>query len=188
MKTAGSGNDLRVRRTHKLLRKALEELLSEPGQHFSSITVNQICEKAMVHRTTFYKHFEDKFDLLVLWLSQDKDEYMKFSVDELLQTPFQNTSKNPNLELYTKIMQTQKNDEVFTSYIKSKQKEVLKQLMLELNQKGKKFSLPIEIIAEVYSEVSSSLSIWWLQGGRQVPPEQMDDYFYELLNKDLFWK
>ncbi|MDR0269911.1 TetR/AcrR family transcriptional regulator [Paenibacillus sp.] len=188
MKTAGSGNDLRVRRTHKLLRQALEELLSEPGQHFSSITVNQICEKAMVHRTTFYKHFEDKFDLLALLLSQDNNEYMNYSMEELLQTPFQITSKNPNLDLYAKIMQTQKNDEVFTSYIKSQQKETLKQVMLELNQKGKKFSVPIEIIAEVYSEVSSSLSIWWLQGGRQVPPEQMDHYLHELLNKDLFWK
>lgn len=185
MKTSGMGNDLRVRRTHKLLWKALEELLSE--QLFSSITVNQICEKAMVHRTTFYKHFEDKFDLLILGRSQSEDESMKFTVEEQIQTPFQHVSKNPNIELYDKIMQTQINDQIFSSYMKSLQKETLKQIMLELKQKGKKFSVPIEIIAEVYSEVTSSLSIWWLQGGRQVPAKQMDDYLHELLNKELFW-
>src|SRR5260221_7231882 len=31
---------------------------------FESITVNDICERAMVHRTTFYKHYEDKYGLL----------------------------------------------------------------------------------------------------------------------------
>lgn len=186
MKTSGSGNDLRVRRTYKLLWKAFEELLSE--QHFSSITVNQICEKAMVHRTTFYKHFEDKFDLLTLGASQSKDESTKFTVEERIRTPFQNASKNPNLELYDKIMQTQINDRIYTSYMKSNQKEMLKQELLELNQKGKEFSVPIEIIAEVYSEVISSLSIWWLQGGRQVPAKQMDGYLHKLLNKELFWQ
>src|SRR5690606_35602965 len=31
---------------------------------FESITVTNICERAMVHRTTFYKHYEDKYGLL----------------------------------------------------------------------------------------------------------------------------
>ncbi|MFD3262236.1 TetR/AcrR family transcriptional regulator [Paenibacillus lentus] len=185
MKIAGSRNDLRVRRTHKLLWNAFEELMSE--QPFSSITVNQICEKAMVHRTTFYKHFEDKFDLLISGLSQTKDESMQFTVKERIQTPFQITTKIPNIALRAKIMQTQINDEVFTSYIKSHQKEALKRDMLELNQNGEKFSVPLEIIAEVYSEVIASLSTWWLQGGRQVPEKRMDNYLHKLLNKELFW-
>ncbi|MBD8839971.1 TetR/AcrR family transcriptional regulator [Paenibacillus sp. CFBP 13594] len=56
--------DLRVTRTHKLLTMALLDLLCEKGQLFSNITINEICDKAMVHRTTFYKHFKDKFALL----------------------------------------------------------------------------------------------------------------------------
>src|SRR5436309_15254652 len=62
MKTSTQLPDLRVRRTRKLL---WEALLVEMSQHaFESITVTDICERAMVHRTTFYKHYEDKYGLL----------------------------------------------------------------------------------------------------------------------------
>jgi AcrR family transcriptional regulator len=54
--------DLRVRRTYKFLWEALLALMAE--QDFESITVTDICERAMVHRTTFYKHYEDKYGLL----------------------------------------------------------------------------------------------------------------------------
>ncbi|MFC7558721.1 TetR/AcrR family transcriptional regulator [Paenibacillus farraposensis] len=67
MKNDKANTDLRVKRTHKLLWSALGELLLDPKKEFSSITINEICEKAMVHRTTFYKHFVDKYDLLNLF-------------------------------------------------------------------------------------------------------------------------
>ena len=54
--------DLRVRRTHKLLWEALMTELSE--RTIEESTVSDICERAMVHRTTFYKHYEDKYALL----------------------------------------------------------------------------------------------------------------------------
>jgi AcrR family transcriptional regulator len=54
--------DLRVRRTYKFLWDALIALMME--RDFESLTVTDICERAMVHRTTFYKHYEDKHGLL----------------------------------------------------------------------------------------------------------------------------
>jgi len=54
--------DLRVRRTHVLLRKAFLELMSE--KEFQSITVQEIADRAMVNRATFYDHFVDKYALL----------------------------------------------------------------------------------------------------------------------------
>jgi AcrR family transcriptional regulator len=54
--------DLRIRRTYKYLWEALIYLMVE--RDFESITVTDICERAMVHRTTFYKHYEDKYGLL----------------------------------------------------------------------------------------------------------------------------
>lgn len=54
--------DLRQKRTRKFLMNALMELMEE--RSFAELSVVDICERAMVHRTTFYAHFEDKDDLL----------------------------------------------------------------------------------------------------------------------------
>src|SRR5690349_25047649 len=62
MNASNQSLDLRVRRTYKFLWDALISLMTE--RNFESITVTDICERAMVHRTTFYKHYEDKYGLL----------------------------------------------------------------------------------------------------------------------------
>ena len=72
MKPPDAREDLRVRRTHKLLWEALLAELSE--RPFEAITVKEICARAMVHRTTFYKHYEDKSALLEQGMRQMFDE------------------------------------------------------------------------------------------------------------------
>jgi AcrR family transcriptional regulator len=54
--------DPRKKRTRALLQQAFMELLSE--KEFLKINVQDITERAMVNRATFYAHFEDKFALL----------------------------------------------------------------------------------------------------------------------------
>src|SRR6266851_6327235 len=68
MINAQEPGDLRVRRTHKLLWEALMILMTT--QEFETISVKEICDRAMVHRTTFYKHYEDKYDLLARGMRQ----------------------------------------------------------------------------------------------------------------------
>lgn len=53
--------DLRRRRSKRYLSEALFSLMEE--RPLRDISVVDICERAMVHRTTFYAHFEDKMDL-----------------------------------------------------------------------------------------------------------------------------
>lgn len=59
--------DLRQRRTRRQLAQALAQLLEE--QPFQALSVTDICRRAMVHRTTFYAHFNDKQELLVFLLA-----------------------------------------------------------------------------------------------------------------------
>src|SRR5712691_9444674 len=54
--------DLRVRRTHMVLREALIALIEEKG--FDAVTVADIAERAMVNRATFYRHYQDKYALV----------------------------------------------------------------------------------------------------------------------------
>lgn len=57
-----NSGDLRVRRTQKWLREALIALVEERG--FDALTVGEIAERAMVSRTAFYRHYQDKYDLV----------------------------------------------------------------------------------------------------------------------------
>jgi AcrR family transcriptional regulator len=59
--TPQTGN-LRVRRTRKLLREALIELIDERG--FEALTIGEITERAMVSRAAFYRNYQDKHDLV----------------------------------------------------------------------------------------------------------------------------
>ena len=54
--------DLRIQRTQKAIIDAFYELLDEKS--FGSITVIDICDRALINRGTFYTHFEDKYQLL----------------------------------------------------------------------------------------------------------------------------
>jgi AcrR family transcriptional regulator len=55
-------HNLRVRRTQKLLREALIELIEERG--FEALTIGEITERAMVSRAAFYRNYQDKYDLV----------------------------------------------------------------------------------------------------------------------------
>ena len=68
--------DRRVRRTRKLLQEALVELTVEKG--FAAVTVRDITERAEVNRATFYRHYQDKFEML--------DRFAE-EVYQLLETP-----------------------------------------------------------------------------------------------------
>lgn len=74
MKSSPELGDLRVRRTRKLLWEALMAEMAE--RPFEQISVRDICERAMVHRTTFYKHYEDKYALLEQGMRQMYDSLL----------------------------------------------------------------------------------------------------------------
>lgn len=54
--------DRRIRRTKKLLRETLAELMDE--KEFKDISVKEITERADLNRGTFYLHYKDTYDLL----------------------------------------------------------------------------------------------------------------------------
>ena len=68
--------DLRVIKTYKSLHQAFTELLEKNS--LEEITVGELCEKAMIRKTTFYLHFQDKYDYF--------DHYL-IELNHLLQTP-----------------------------------------------------------------------------------------------------
>ena len=60
--------DLRIQKTYLALQNAFEALLEE--KRFEELTVNELCDKAMIRRTTFYKHFADKYEFFAFYIRE----------------------------------------------------------------------------------------------------------------------
>lgn len=58
--------DLRIEKTYRALMQAFAELLEE--RRYEEITVAMLCDRAMIRRTTFYKHFADKAAFFVFFI------------------------------------------------------------------------------------------------------------------------
>ncbi|WP_411677564.1 TetR/AcrR family transcriptional regulator [Caproicibacter sp.] len=54
--------DLRVQKTQEAIESALLSLIGEKG--FDGVTVRSLCLRARINRSTFYAHYQDKYDLL----------------------------------------------------------------------------------------------------------------------------
>jgi len=65
--------DLRILKTRKALTDAFWQMLGE--KRFEDITVNELCDRAMVRRATFYKHFADKYDFFAFVIRAKQAEF-----------------------------------------------------------------------------------------------------------------
>ncbi len=66
--------DLRIQKTYTCLMNAMLELIKE--KTFDQITVNELCERALVGRGTFYKHFSDKNEFFIFILNEMLEHYL----------------------------------------------------------------------------------------------------------------
>ena len=63
-----NSNDLRVIKTRKNIELSFLKLLSK--KTFDQITIQNILDEALINRTTFYKHYADKYELATLLCSR----------------------------------------------------------------------------------------------------------------------
>ena len=104
-----------VRRTYLLLMKALLDLLAE--MPFEKISLTDLCRVSMISRSTFYRYFEDKYDLLhycvnmyIEGLRPVEDLIYFKSTDSLRQfLEYLIAQVDENITLYRRIYQTNKN-------------------------------------------------------------------------------
>lgn len=67
--------DLRIIKTKQKVYRALLELLKV--KEFENIKVSELCTKSKINRSTFYDHFEDKYELLQAFFFDLKDNLSK---------------------------------------------------------------------------------------------------------------
>jgi AcrR family transcriptional regulator len=183
--------DLRVRRTRKLLQKALLEAASEKG--FAHVTVRDITERAMVNRATFYRHYEDKYDLLAHYI-EELSELIDSDGGETsagsqplpsLDTPPSGLAKllrhmQANADFY-RVMLGKQGDpafcaQTFRNYIEQGYRRILSSQASQSDPSRP----PIDLTVSYVLGAGVSAIVWWLENEEPCSPEQMAVWLYQL--------
>ncbi len=183
--------DLRVQRTRKLLQKALLQATTEKG--FAQVTVRDIAERAMVNRATFYRHYEDKYDLLAHYMEElsgliDSDEGETAPDVRLVQSPDMPPAGLVNLlrhmqanaEFY-RVMLGKQGDpafcaQSFRNYIEQGFRRILSSQVPQANASRP----PIDLTVSYILHAGVGAIGWWLENDQPCSPEQMADWLYRL--------
>lgn len=185
--------DLRVIRTRKLLCMALMDLMQT--QSFEKLTVNDICEKAMVHRATFYNHFNDKNDLLNYTLDELQEELFEKSIEKEIyssQKEMFMTIVEYVIDFITENRQKLKlifnnSSEKMSSLVSTTIKRSIKYL-LNRNKYKQEYLLPIDVIVNFFTGGITMIGIDWLESTHPYTKEEMMKFFNVLLNEEMFVK
>ena len=164
--------DLRVIKTKNLIYSTLIELMKEKS--FEEIKVSDICEKALINRSTFYAHYEDKYELLVEFLNQlDKNSKNLNNREyyiELIKLFLEHVESKK--EIYNSILINNRNS-IMMDIILS---VVNNELLTRINNEQRNAKVPNEIIAKFYLGGVIYMGITWLNDSSKYTKEEMIEY------------
>ncbi len=183
--------DLRIRRTHKLLSGALVELMNQ--KPFEKITVRDICETAMVHRSTFYTHFNDKYELLKYCLGEFEMVFDKTDLTENSLEGYRRYYLKVAREIAAEI---QANKKLYQTILKKNQEESIMQnfhkelerLILEKLKKCRdeiSFPVPPEFLATFYTGACMSVMVKWLEDDASYTAEDLLRYLDLMMRQPM---
>ena len=178
-------NDQRVKRTYRLLIRALERLLCETT--LDRITIKQLCETAQIQRTTFYQHFHSMENFLDWYLLQKQEEFRSCTARivtasdahdaflELAQSIM--NYLNSNEELIKSVMNTQINGKpLFDLYVVTCVNDLRERLNNMPEVERRAGNTPIPFLAEFYVGGMISAFRWWIENNKPVTEEEFMNY------------
>ncbi len=187
--------DPRVRRTRKLLQQAFIEATVEKG--FAALTVRDITERAMVNRSTFYRHYLDKYDLLEQHLNEIYDVFEQHlnAMYEMLEEEGAIIEEDRNSGLIELLKQMQQFPDFYRvmlgpqadAFLSQRFRQQTQQRMLAYFHQAfpqaasdpERPSLDLKFTTVAWTGCTALG--WWLQQERPSPPEQFGRWLQELI-------
>ena len=183
--------DLRVIKTKKISYETWIELMKT--KTFEEIKVSDICTKALINRSTFYAHYDDKYELLLEFINSLKEEF----INEL--------SKNKNIlntreyylemirlfldhienkkDIYNAIMINNRNSIMMDILSSVANNEIIK----KMESSNISTKVPANIIAKFYLGGVLNLGIEWLRDTNKYSKEEIIKYLEILLPENIEW-
>ena len=183
--------DLRVIKTNKILFEALTTLMKE--KTFEKIKISDICEVALINRSTFYAHYEDKYELLLALIEDLKDnlliELNKNEAESLSKEYFMELLEilidhiDSKREIYSAILSHNKNGIFVDFLIDVANRDLAKRL--KDSQEVIKSNIPADIISKFYLGGIINIGVDWIINKDKYNKEQILLYLDKLIPDKL---
>ncbi|MDL2300212.1 TetR/AcrR family transcriptional regulator C-terminal domain-containing protein [Clostridiaceae bacterium OttesenSCG-928-D20] len=177
--------DRRVKYTKTLIKNALVELMQE--RHISKISIKLLCERADVHRSTFYAHYADQYAVL----KEIVDEVLTSVARYLREQDYDKEHPVSEQNLVKIIQYAKDNTNIFRALFSGNSDSAISsELMSFIND----VSFPIETMEDPKMKEYTSLfaingvvSVLrkWLQEGAQESVEYIAAFLMQILYKGL---
>ena len=182
--------DLRVIKTKKLLYQTLIELMKD--KTFEEIKVSDICTTAMINRSTFYAHYEDKYELLLDFINTLKKEF----VEELSKQD--NANLTPR-EYYLKLIELflehiENKKDIYNAIMINNRNSIMMDILLSvvnddilknIKENDINPNVPSDIIAKFYLGGVINLGVEWLSNNNKYTKKQIIDYLKILIPEQI---
>ena len=184
-----NSEDRRTQKTRTALQESLISLMFEKS--YEAILIQEILDRANVGRSTFYTHFRDMDELLVVSLQ---------GLQELLRDA-QTATPTPSNKRYEKVIgfslamfeHAHDHKKLYRSLVggpgwiivRQRIEEILVQLMKEearaLFKRGAASEVPFELFIHFLGATFMSVLTWWFNFKRPLPPKEINALFRELV-------
>ncbi|QAY67548.1 TetR/AcrR family transcriptional regulator [Paenibacillus protaetiae] len=179
--------DRRRIRSHRLLKQSFEQLMREKG--FTAMTIQDIADRADVHRGTFYAHFPDKFALLEQSI-RDKFRHVlerqlppdsgwhPESMRVLVRTVLEHVRS-----LYGRCSPVDTVDPLFERSVRHELTDLLRHWLRELQAARAGWQAPVDTMALMASWAIFGAAVEWSKGSENISVDEMTDRVLTVLTE-----
>ena len=174
--------DLRIIKTNNTLYEALVLLLKE--KTFEEIKVSDICQKALVNRSTFYSHFNDKYELFMSLINNLKQE---------LETDLKSIDETNLKKYYLKLIEIFLNhiegkENIYRSILINNRNSIIMDMIYDtitedINSKIKQNdkNVPNDIFTSYYLGAIVNVGVEWFKNDKKYSKEEILEYLDKLM-------
>jgi AcrR family transcriptional regulator len=180
--------DLRILRSKHSIREAFIQLLNEKG--YEAITIQDIADKAMINRNTFYLHYQNKPDLLNTCIDELLEEMKNAlalcpsskspvnvsKLEQVMQTILEHIIDN--ISFYKAMLVEENRIHVFQTkmenIIKSRINDGIEHTQLEISK---------EFLLQYIASAFMGVVVWWLKNDLIYSPREIATQFVKILTQ-----
>lgn len=168
-------------KTRIMLQRVILELLE--NQSFQKITVNDICQKALISRAAFYTHYSDKYHLLRCALQNNESNLFRAEDNILNEAELALALKNmhKHAKILKNLLSDDANHELFAMLMNLFTDEISNHLKRE----GKEYSMSSEILAVYVAGGCAYTLLWWITNNFSISEDKMAHRMAELISRSF---